>query len=1429
MVGLLLAGLPAFSILIAVKTGAFDYFCELLPEENRMLRIFLIAFCLTSLSTISVAQFTSIQDGNWNDGATWGNNSPGVEGVDFPGATDNATISSNVTIVGVQSANSILIGAGFTLQINSGGSLSFTNTLEIEDDGLGGNGFLIISGTLRADQGSTFINDNPSSVTVTSSGVYQHNYSTSAGNLLEAIWESGSTCSIIGYTSNSSPPGKLNQAFHHFIFNCPLTTTFFSFNGLLTNVNGNFTVLNTGGSTRTMRFFDATSSNTLSIGGNLSVQNNSRVVFSSSGTGNVVNIGGNFLIASNATTVSTIASTGSCTLNVSGSFSLSSSSGTATLALNSTSTPGSGIVNVTGDFTLGTGGVISRSSTIGGIANINFVGTGVRNYSNSGTYSGAINFSVGSGATLTLGNSFLAGSGNLALNGAIRVGSTDPNGAIQISVTNGNIRVSGTRTYSPGSTIEYNGNAAQFIGDGHPSLSGVNTIINNSSGVSLASNVTISGNLTLTSGNLNVGNNTLTLGGNVTPNANFISVTSASSLVINGSGAFGTFPFPAGDQTITNFTLNRSSGSVTFGRNVTITGATVLNNGNLIFNNQTLTLNGSFSSGGGALSSNSASTLTIGGTGAFGELLFAVGGNTLNTFNFSRSSGSASINSSLTITTAFNLQDGDFTNSTGLSLANNATLTRNSTAQFLGVPIVQGAGEFYNVVYTGSTLSTGVELPTTGDDNLDNLTINGGPVTLTQNIIVNGDLILQNSSLNGNGFNITMAGSPGVWNRQLGSFTPGSGTVFIAGNISVQASSAPQFGNLIINSGATFTARAGSMNISGNLQIDAASTFNHNGGTLTFGGGTTQTLAGANKTFNNITVNKSGGNLQLSSTVNLLGAFVVSSATTIESGGSLRLLSSSDGTSGNARIGSLPAGASITGNVTVQRYIADEGRIYRYISAPVSGFTVAQLQSEFPVTGSFTGSSTCSGCTTNSSMFAYDETVAGGVDNGYFQFPVSSNTEALQVGRGYAPFVRDDIIPGNVTIDWVGPVNQGSIALPVTYTNTGDATADGYNLVGNPFPSSIDWDNASGWTKTNISNVIAVRDNGAGGVFRYWDGSGGTFAGGEIATGQAFWVRATGASPALVVNEQAKTSTTATFYREKDIESMDHLLMIALTMNNITDYAFLRYRPQAFNILDDFDAPKLNNASFDMYTFSEEGIPMAINAVNTIACGQSMALGIKDMPNGTFTFSREAFGFFEQFDFYLKDNFTGVTTKLASNEVYEFVTNSDPASKAENRFSFELKVSVPVRLEAVDGTLYSNYQTGNMWYRNGQLIEGETGASFTPENPGLYTLKVKIGTCEFTAPESYVITGVGDQGKKSIRVFPNPAKNKVKLEVDSSFPVSVRLLNPLGVQVAGRELSGDGFIKQTEFDLSGQSNGMYILHVLKEGRMHHVKIIKTNE
>jgi hypothetical protein len=198
-------------------------------------------------------------------------------------------------------------------------------------------------------------------------------------------------------------------------------------------------------------------------------------------------------------------------------------------------------------------------------------------------------------------------------------------------------------------------------------------------------------------------------------------------------------------------------------------------------------------------------------------------------------------------------------------------------------------------------------------------------------------------------------------------------------------------------------------------------------------------------------------------------------------------------------------------------YMAIEGannaRIYRYISSPVQSSPVSQIQPEIPVTGTFTGTSTCTGCGTNQSMFLYNESVitdtnaSGGnnFDDGYEDFPNAANSETLTPGRGYSIFVRGNIDPvaaaGSAKWDVRALINSGNINFNsfTTFTSSTVVANDGWNLVGNPYPSTIDWDASFRLDKTGINNAIYMRDNGLlSPVYATYVGGVGTNGGLEI-------------------------------------------------------------------------------------------------------------------------------------------------------------------------------------------------------------------------------------------------------------------------------------------------------------------------------------------
>lgn len=66
------------------------------------------------------ASFNDAASGSWNDGATWGNTSPGVAGIDYPGAGDTVTINSGtVTLTADAACGDITISTGGNLNAAS--------------------------------------------------------------------------------------------------------------------------------------------------------------------------------------------------------------------------------------------------------------------------------------------------------------------------------------------------------------------------------------------------------------------------------------------------------------------------------------------------------------------------------------------------------------------------------------------------------------------------------------------------------------------------------------------------------------------------------------------------------------------------------------------------------------------------------------------------------------------------------------------------------------------------------------------------------------------------------------------------------------------------------------------------------------------------------------------------------------------------------------------------------------------------------------------------------------------------------------------------------------------------------------------------------------------------------------------------------------
>ncbi len=807
-------------------------------------------------------------------------------------------------------------------------------------------------------------------------------------------------------------------------------------------------------------------------------------------------------------------------------------------------------------------------------------------------------------------------------------------------------------------------------------------------------------------------------------NARNVTLTNGSALTVIGTTSLSNTLTITNGTVETNATLTVTNdivitaGSLDANGDVTLTDDMTLGPGAIFyFEDQTVTLNSQLINdvnNPGFFSANANSVLNIFNTGSFtGDgttniLAFIPGGNTLGTFAINRPSAGTlvAINSTLVVENTFDLLDGGFLNTSGLGFGNGAVVTRNSAASFIAGSAVPTGGP-YNLVFTGGTMTTGVE----GQGSLNDVTSNStGTVTLGGAVNAVGDLTINSGTFTCGVNAVSIAGythngatfnAPGTTLTVTGdlvnngTFNRNTGTVVFDGASTISGTVNPIFQNITISG--TLTSPL-TLNLTGNFT---------NNGTFTPGLGSvvftntangTKTISGSSTSvFNNLTIqnNTATPDVTVNGSVNLQGVLTLATNAVLDADGPgsnvFTILSSADNPTADGSIAALTGTSAVTGNVTVQRYMAIEGpsgfnnRIYRYISSPVQNATVADIQNEIPVTGSFTGSSTCPGCLTNQSMFSYNETVTtGGINGGYEDFPINANTEQLVAGRGYAMFIRGNVNPivsaGSALFDVRGPINSGTISLGnptgLTFTSSGVPADDGWNLVGNPFPSTIDWNAATGWTRpAALDATIYIRDNGSDPqTYATWNGVTGTNGGSRyIAMGQAFWVKLNNTpSPAtLSANENVKAAgTQTTFFRNG---GPDDLLRVTLKNGLKSDETVIHFRQDATELFDSHaDAWKLANATINLSSISSENRKLAINSMAPFNCSGEVKLDISNVPAGNYSLE---FSEFESFgnavDITLVDNFTATATDVRANTLYNFQVTADANSHGSNRFKVQ--------------------------------------------------------------------------------------------------------------------------------------------------------------
>ncbi|MDX6696266.1 MAG: hypothetical protein QOF02_3869 [Blastocatellia bacterium] len=265
------------------------------------------------------------------------------------------------------------------------------------------------------------------------------------------------------------------------------------------------------------------------------------------------------------------------------------------------------------------------------------------------------------------------------------------------------------------------------------------TVDPNAIDVNLVGDLTVTGTTTITTGNFNIGANTLTITNAIagaTPTG--LKGGATSSLVINGTAASNV---PSSITALNNFTLNNTGGSTLQGP-LAIGGTLTLTAGALSIGANELTINGPLTVAAGTLTGGATSNISVGGAGASATLPAVSGG--LSRLTLNRASG-LTLGAPLSVGVALELFAGTLSNTTSnVTLANNAIISVDA-GSMTAAPVF---GTTVNVIYLNTgAIATGFEIPASPTV-LNNLTVNGlGSVTLSSSPTVNGTLNLNGGNI----------------------------------------------------------------------------------------------------------------------------------------------------------------------------------------------------------------------------------------------------------------------------------------------------------------------------------------------------------------------------------------------------------------------------------------------------------------------------------------------------------------------------------------------------------------------------------------------------------------------------------------------------------------------------------------------------------
>jgi hypothetical protein len=405
---------------------------------------------------------------------------------------------------------------------------------------------------------------------------------------------------------------------------------------------------------------------------------------------------------------------------------------------------------------------------------------------------------------------------------------------------------------------------------------------------------------------------------------------------------------------------------------------------------------------------------------------------------------------------------------------------------------------------------------------------------------------------------------------------------------------------------------------------------------------------------------KNGHTLTLDATVNATsitvepqGKLTIATAQTLNLSGNLVLQSDENATATIDNKGTL----NVTGTVTVQQHLTSVRNWY--VSSPFTNATAPASNTyyEYIEPGNNTG-------------FVAPSTL-------YWKSVSSGAT--LASGKGY--IVKPTSAPATFSLS--GTLADGNLP-PVNLTRTTGKDKEGFNLVGNPYPSFLDVSSLA--TNTDVESSFWLRSRNAGNTAWVFDsynfeGAVSSSNSGKVVTTyippmQAFWVRVASGKTAATINftnnMRAHQDDVNNKFRVPSV-STNKIIGLQVSNDLNSDETVIYFNTNADNNYDRYDTQKMFNNTADIpeiYTTTENE-QLVINGMKDYYTGMQIPLGFNAGQSTSYKLRASRI---ENFDtntrIVLIDKMYNTEFDLSAGDEYTFASNP---TASQDRFAVLFK------------------------------------------------------------------------------------------------------------------------------------------------------------